>query len=67
MIKNDQELDVRCQRVSYLLDLLSRLRVTSRPEELALVTGGYRAEVQWMHREMLDYLTRPAEAVSKAG
>ena len=54
-------------RVSYFLDLLARLRVSSRPEELALVTGGYRAEVERMQREMLDYLTRPADRTARAG
>ena len=62
MIQNDQELTVTRERVSYFLDLLARLRVSSRPEELALVTGGYRVEVERMQREMLDYLTRPAKA-----
>ena len=39
----------------------------SRPEELALVSGGYRAEVERMQREMLDYLTNPADTAAKAG
>jgi hypothetical protein len=42
------------------MDLLARLRITARPEELALVTSGYRAEVERMQREVLDYLTLPA-------
>jgi hypothetical protein len=66
MILNDQELKVTRERVSYFLDLLARLRVSSRPEELALVSGGYRAEVERMQREVLDYLTQPA-AQAKAG
>ena len=65
MIQNDQELKVTRERISYLLDLLARLRVRSRPEELALVSGGYRAEVERIQREVLDYLTQPAAA--KAG
>jgi len=65
MIKNDQELQVTRDRIAYLLDLLARLRVSSRPEELPLVSGGYRAEVERMQREVLDYLTQPAAA--KAG
>ena len=60
MIQNDQELKVARERMGYLLDLLARLRVSSRPEELPLVTGGYRAEVERMHREVVDYLTQPA-------
>jgi hypothetical protein len=68
MIQNDQELKVTRERISYLLDLLTRLRVNSRPEELALVSGGYRTEVERMQREVLDFLTRPASgSTAKAG
>ena len=68
MIQNDQELKVTRERITYLLDLLTRLRVSSRPEELALVSGGYRAEVERMQREVLDYLTQPASKTpAKAG
>ncbi len=65
---NDQELKVARERITYLLDLLARLRVSSRAEELALVSGGYRAEVERMQRDVLDYLTRPAsETTAKVG
>lgn len=57
MIQNDQELAVTRDRIAYFLDLLARLRLSSRPEELALVTSGYRVEVERMQREILDYLT----------
>ncbi|MBY0459608.1 MAG: hypothetical protein K2V38_20000 [Gemmataceae bacterium] len=68
MIQNDSELGVTRERVSQLLDLLARLRVSARPEELALVSGGYRAEVEAMQREVLDYLTKPAlPPTAKAG
>jgi hypothetical protein len=68
MIQNDQELAVTRERIAYFLDLLARLRIASRPEELALVSGGYRAEVERMQREVLDYLTQPAsETTAKAG
>ncbi|MGO9466913.1 MAG: hypothetical protein ACLQIB_53100 [Isosphaeraceae bacterium] len=60
MIQNDQELKVTRERIAYLVDLLARLRVSSRPEELGMVTGGYRAEIERMQREVLDYLTQPA-------
>ena len=52
MIQNDQELKVARDRISYLLDLLARLRVSSRPEELALVSGGYRAEAERMQEAL---------------
>jgi hypothetical protein len=67
MIQDDQELKVTRERISYLLDLLSRLRVSSRPEELPLVTGGYRAEVERMQRDVLDYLTQSQPQSAKAG
>ena len=50
MIQNDQELAVTRERIEYFLDLLARLRVSSCPEELALVSSGYRAEIERMHR-----------------
>jgi hypothetical protein len=47
---------------------LVRLRISSRPEELALITSGYRAEVERMQGEVLDYLTLPAtQTTAKAG
>lgn len=67
MIQNDQELAVTRERIAYFLGLLARLRVSSKPEELALVTSGYRAEVERMQHEMLDYLTQPAQTTAKAG
>ncbi len=67
MIQSDQELKVTRERVSYLLDLLARLRVSSRPEEFSLVSGGYRAEIERMQREILDYLTQPAPQSAKVG
>ncbi len=67
MINNDNELKVTRERISYFLDLLVRLRAGTRPEELALVSGGYRAEVERMQSEVLDYLTRPAAPTVKAG
>jgi len=68
MIQNDQELKVTRERIAYLLDLLARLRVSSRPDELGLVSGGCRAEVERMQREVLDYLTQPAsQTTAKPG
>jgi hypothetical protein len=62
MIRDDHELGVTQDRVTYFLGLLSRLRVTCEPEEFPLVAGGYRAEVERMQKDVLDYLTRHATA-----
>jgi hypothetical protein len=68
MIRNDHELAVTRERIAYFLQLLTQLRVTSRPEEFPLVAGGYRAEVERMQQEELDYLTRHAsQPPAKAG
>ena len=56
MIQNDQELAVTQERVAYFLNLLRQMRVASRPDEFPLVAGGYRAEVEKMQREVLDYI-----------
>lgn len=60
MIRNDKELEGTQQRIAYFQQLLGQLRVTATPEEFPLVAGGYRAEIERMQREVLDYLTRHA-------
>jgi hypothetical protein len=60
MIRNDQEMEVTQERILYFQRLLAQLRVTARPEEFALVASGYRAEIQRMQDEILEYLTRHA-------
>ena len=67
MIRDDNELKVTQERVTYFLDLLKRIRIGARPDEFALVAGGYRAEVEQMQCDVLDYLTQPADVVAKAG
>ncbi len=65
MIRDDNELAVTQERIAKFLGLLSQLRVTSLPEEFPFVASGYRAEVERMQRDVLDYLTRqstPAKA-----
>ncbi len=68
MIHNDEELAATRQRIDEFLQLLAQLRRTCRPEELPFVVGGYRAELERMQRELLDYLTCPAnQPAVKAG
>ena len=59
MIATDQELKITRVRLSYLVDLLTRLNVSNRLEELARVSSGSRTHAT------RDYLTQPATA--KAG
>jgi hypothetical protein len=58
MIHNDQEMEATQERIAYFQRLLAQLRVTARPEEFAAVTSSYRAEIQRMQKEILDYLTQ---------
>jgi phage host-nuclease inhibitor protein Gam len=58
MIHNDQEMEATQERIAYFQRLLAQLRVTARPDEFAAVTSGYRAEIQRMQKEILDYLTQ---------
>ena len=60
MIRNDQELAVTQERIAYFERLLAKLRVTARPAEFPSVASGYRAEIERMHAEVLEYLTRHA-------
>ena len=60
MIQNDQELDAMQERIARFQRLLAQLRVTATPAEFPAVAGGYRAEIERMQNEGLDYLTRHA-------
>ena len=58
MIANDEELKGRRGRIVYFEDLLAQMRVAARPELFASMASGYRAEIEKMQREVLEYLTR---------
>jgi hypothetical protein len=60
LIQNDVELEGTKERIAYFQRLLSQLRVTASPQEFPLVASGYRAEIERMQAEVLDYLTRHA-------
>ena len=66
MIKNELELATTQERIDYFERLLSQLRVTSRPEEFPAVASGYRAELETMQKDVLDYLTRHASEEAPA-
>ena len=60
MIHDDKALKTSQQRIAYFQDLLLQLRVKATPEEFFLVSSGYRAEIEKMQAEVLEYLTRHA-------
>ena len=66
MIANDKELEGTQQRIAYFERLLAQMRVTARPEEFPAVASGYRAEIEKMTAEVLEYLTRHASEPAPA-
>ncbi len=60
MIANDEELKGTRARIAYFEDLLAQMRVAVRPELFPSMASGYRAEIEKMQREVLEYLTRHA-------
>jgi hypothetical protein len=60
MIVNDTELKGTQERIAYFQDLLARMRVTAPAETFPLMASGYRAEIERMQAEVLEYLTRHA-------
>jgi len=65
MIQNDQELECTQQRIAYFYRLLPQFRVTVKPEIYPMMAGGYIAEIEKMHAEVMAYLSRHAsDAVS---
>jgi hypothetical protein len=58
MIANDQELKGTQARIAYFQDLLAQMRVTAPAELFPSMASGYRAEIEKMQCEVLEYLTR---------
>jgi hypothetical protein len=58
MILNDTELKGTRDRIAYFEDLLAQMRVPANPELFPSMSSGYRAEIEKMQREVLEYLTR---------
>jgi len=68
MIRNDHELKTTQERIAYFEGLVAQFRVTTSPTEFKLMSSGYLAEIDRMHAEIMEYLSRhiseptPAEA-----
>jgi len=58
MIRNNQEFKTTQKRIEYFQNLLLQLRVRATHEEFYLISSGYRAELEKMQDEILEYLTR---------
>ncbi len=60
MIQNDLELKVTQDRIAQFESWVAQFRVTTSPEEFKLMSGGYLAEIDKMHAEVMEYLSRHA-------
>ncbi len=66
MIANDLELAAMQERIGYFQSLLAQFRVSATPEEFPALASGYRAEIERMQKEVLEYLTRHASSTVQA-
>ena len=68
MIRNDQELHASQERITYFCQVVAQMRVTEPAENFPSLTSGFLAEIEKMHAEVMEYLSRhatepaPAEA-----
>jgi hypothetical protein len=58
MISNDQELATTQERIVYFQNLLAQFRITASPAEFPALASGYKAEIEKMQAEVMEYLTR---------
>jgi hypothetical protein len=58
MIASDDDLKGTRARIVSFEDLLAQMRVAAPAELFPSTASGYRAELEKMHRELLEYLTR---------
>ncbi len=63
MIHNDQELKVTQERIAFFQSVLAQLRVTAKPSEFPLVSSGYKAEIEKMQAEVMEYLSHHSNEV----
>ena len=68
MIRTDQELEGNQERITYFCQVVAQMRVTEPAENFPSLAGGFLAEIETMHAEVMKYLRRhateptPAEA-----
>jgi hypothetical protein len=66
MIQNDTELKCTQERIIWFEGLVAQFRVSVPPEEFTLMAGGYLAEIEKMHQEVMEYLKRHANQPAPA-
>ena len=66
MIQNDVELQCTQERIAYFAKLVAQFRTSVSPENFPAMAGGYLAEIETMHAEVLAYLRQHASETALA-
>jgi hypothetical protein len=66
MIKNDLELKCTQERIAWFEGLVAQFRVSVEPETFPAMAGGYLAEIEKMHAEVMEYLRRHPSQIAPA-
>ncbi len=66
MIQNDVELKCTQDRIVYFEGLVAQFRISVPPENFPAMAGGYLAEIEKMHTEVIEYLSRHASEAEPA-
>lgn len=65
MIQNDNELQATQERIQKFQSYVAQMKATIEdPQEFEMMSGSYRAEIEKMHREVMEYLATPLQKVS---
>lgn len=66
MIQNDLELAGTQERIAFFAKIVAEMRVRAHPENYAAMASGYLAEIEKMHAEVMEYLSRHASEFEPA-
>ena len=66
MIHNDAELQGTQERIAFFSRLVANMRQVEKPENFKYMTSGYLAEIEKLHAEVMDYLSRHASEPAPA-
>lgn len=60
MIHNDTELQGTQERIAFFSRLVANMSQVEKPENFKYMASGYLAEIEKMHAEVMEYLSRHA-------
>ena len=66
MIQNDIELSATQERIAKFESWVAQFRVNAPPAEFKAMSGAYLAEIEKMHAEVMEYLSRHATETAPA-